>query len=331
MGTAVDPSPLGSRSPIVAVVGVALGVVTVAALVVLSVWAVVQGDDAGPDVEVLVAEAAFPAAVAPTPDGGLLYGERLTGRVRRVDAEGRVATEPVAVVDVGPSPEGQRGLLGLTVDPDDPGRVFAAWTRASDGRLVVGQVAPGPERLVWEGPVSAELANGGRVLWRDGRLVVGIGDLLDGERTDDPSAPNGKVISLDPDGPADQPFEVLSSGWNNPFALALDAEGRVWVADNAGGAGFERFGRADIGDATRSDLVPADEPVAPAGLVALADGRFAVCGYVSRELVEVEVDAAGEASYADEALAPCAVAVVQLADGRVVVADETSLSVVAAP
>ena len=308
--------------------GVALGVVTVLALVALSVWAVVQGDDE-PTAEVLVEDAAFPAAVAPTPDGGLLYGERLTGRVRRVDAEGRVAAEPVAVVDVGPSPEGQRGLLGLTVDPDDPERVFAAWTRGSDGRLVIGQVAPGPERLVWEGPIPAELANGGRVLWRDRRLVTGIGDLLDRSRTGDPAAPNGKVLSLDPDGPPDQPFEVLSSGWNNPFALALDAGGRVWVADNAGRSGFERFGRADVDGAPRTDLVPADEPVAPAGLVALGDGRFGVCGYVSRELVEVEVDAAGKASYTGRALAPCGVAVVQLTDGRVVVADESSLSVLA--
>jgi len=327
----VDPSPLGSRSPVVAVVGVAVGVVAVLALVALSVWAVLQDDDTAPEVEVLVADAAFPAAVVATPDGGLLYGERLTGQVRRVDARGVVDPAPVAVVDVGPSPEGQRGLLGLAVDPDDPERVFAAWTRGTDGRLVIAQVAPGEERMVWEGPLSADLANGGRVLWRDGRLVTGVGDLLDRSLMDDPAAPNGKVISLDPAGPADQPFEILSTGWNNPFALALDAEGRVWVADNAGRSGFERFGRADVDGAPRTDLQPADEPLGPSGLVALGDGRFGLCGYIGRELVEVEVDAVGEASFTDRVLAPCGLEAVGLADGRIVVADETSLSAIAAP
>ena len=275
---------------------------------------------------VLVDGAEFPAAVVPTADGGLLYGERLTGRVRLVGPDGVLAERPVAVVDVGDDPEGQRGLLGLAVDPDDPARVFAAWTRGSDGRLVVAQVAPGAERLVWEGPVSSDLANGGRLLWRQGRLVIGVGDLQDRARLDDPGAPNGKVLALDPDGQPDQVAEVLSTGWNNPFALALDADGRVWVADNAGRDGFERFGRGDDDAAARTDLRPAAEPIAPAGLVALGEGRFALCGFVSRELHEVTVDRDGVASLGG-VLGPCALEVVALADGRLVVADETSLSV----
>ena len=108
----------------------------------LAMTAVACGDDDAGSVEsrVLVAEAAEPTALAPLADGGLRYAERVTGRIREVSADGRLRAEPVALVAV--VSDGQRGLLGLAVDQFD--RTFAAWTRP-DGRLVVGQVAGGPD------------------------------------------------------------------------------------------------------------------------------------------------------------------------------------------
>ena len=93
----------------------------------------------------LVSDAAFPAAMAALADGGLLYGERLTGRVVRVDTDG--ATEVIGVVSVSTEGE-QRGLLGLAVRGDD---VFVSFTGAS-GRLQVGVLGGD---TVWEGPPSA--------------------------------------------------------------------------------------------------------------------------------------------------------------------------------
>ena len=163
--------------------------------------------------EVLVADAAFPAALASLAGGGVRYGEHLTGRVREVDAAGQLLVAPVAEVAVRTG--GQRGLLGLSVDGSD--RTFATWVRMADGRIVVGQVAPGPTRLVWEGPESSRLANGGHLEFApDGTLVVGIGDLQAGRLVDDPDRPNGKLLRLDPDGAPDQRPATISTGWNNP-------------------------------------------------------------------------------------------------------------------
>ena len=274
---------------------------------------------------VLVADAAFPAALAPLPDGGLLYGERLAGRVRRVGADGRLEPEPLAVLAV--STEGQRGLLGLAVDPT--GRAYATWTQP-EGDIVVGQVSPGPVRLVWQGPPSSRLANGGHLEFdRRGRLVVGVGDLENGARAADPAAPNGKLLALDPGGEPDQRPAVVSAGWNNPFAYDVGPDGALWVADNAPGDAPERLARGDR-DGQPSAVTELEGRVAPSGLAVVPGRGLAVCGYLTRRLTLHEVDE-GRARREGEVLAAdCAVGVVRLADGRLAYADETTIRVLPA-
>ncbi len=307
-----------------------LGAVVALAVGVAVVGLVMARSGSAPDppgsaqVEVVVADAAFPVGLAALADGGFRYGERRTGRVREVTAEGRLLADPVAVVAVRASP-GQRGLLGLAVDRR--GRTFAAWTRAGDGRLVVGQVAPGPVRLVWRGPPSTDLANGGHLVAApDGSLVLGVGDLQEPSRRDDPDAPNGKLLALDPDGPAEQRARPRSSGWNNPFAFTFLPDGSLWVADNAPGRRPERLGRGD----RAWPRVELEGRRAPAALVALGPGRLGVCGVLDPVLRAVEV---GEAERGRPArpgrplAAPCSVGAVVLADGRVVLATEDRLGV----
>ncbi|MEO7557260.1 MAG: hypothetical protein ABIV94_11725, partial [Acidimicrobiales bacterium] len=110
------------------------------------------------------------AAMVALPDGGVRVGVRSTGVIEDVSPSGTVGPV-IAQLDV--RADGQRGLLGLSVDAS--GRTFASWTRP-DGRLVVGQVAPGPTRIVWEGPPSADFATGGHLAPVGGRLLIGIGD-----------------------------------------------------------------------------------------------------------------------------------------------------------
>jgi Glucose / Sorbosone dehydrogenase len=271
--------------------------------------------------------AAFAAAIAPLPGGGLRFGERLTGRIREVDASGRPAPEPVAVVEV--STSGQRGLLGLAVDAR--GRTFAAWTRP-DRRLVVGQVDPGPARLVWRGPESTRLANGGHLAFApDGRLVIGIGDLEARRRVADPDRPNGKLLSLDPDGPADQTPRVLSSGWNNPFAFTYTPGGELWVADNTGGTGSERLARGDRRDRpTRVTRLRGTR--APSGLAAVNDRELALCGFVSGRLDRYEIGRGGHARRTRPTLArDCRIGVVALTDGSLAYADESTIRFLTPP
>lgn len=242
--------------------------------------------------------------MAALPDGGLLYGERKTGRIRNIDGD---VVARVSVVS-----DGERGLLGLAVAPDD--RLFAAWTRR-DGRIVVAQVRPGRERIVWLGPQSANRANGGHIEWSpDGKLVIGIGDLEDPGSVSDLDAPHGKLLELDPAGPSDQKPKNVSYGWNNPFAFDFTPSGDLWLADNAPGEQEERLLRADpVGP--RSVL---PDHTAPSGLAAVDDETLVVCGYRSKLLLRFRIGANRVARAVGDPLAhDCRLGVVSVGDGRV--------------
>lgn len=256
----------------------------------------------------LIVRATGASALAPLGGGGLRFGE-LEGRIRDVDS-GRVRDVTRVRVSLG----GQRGLLGLAVD--DRGRTFAAYTEPAPPRhLVVAQVAPGSARLVWRGPPSRDLANGGHIAFApDGRLTIGIGDLQDPPKVDDPRTLNGKLLTLDPDGVASQRPRVLSGGWNNPYAFAWTPDGRLWVADNAPGEQPERIARGDRAGRGAPQLA-LRRRAAPSGLVATARGELVLCGYVSRRLERVRVGS-GRPRIDPEPLATdCLLGVVQLDDG----------------
>lgn len=266
--------------------------VGVAALgVVLATGAACGDGDEGP-VEVIARlgfdQDAGPVALAVLGDRRLLVGERLTGAVRVVEdrrSGWRLHRQPLAVVDVAGSTVGQRGLLGLAVIGE---RVFAAWTRPGDRRIVVGQLSP-ERRTVWEGPVSSRLANGGHLeVTDDGRLLIGVGDLQKPALVADPTTPNGKLLILDPDRPPDQTPAVLGHGWNNPFAFTVTVDGLVWVADNSPRNIPERIGRGE----SASQAIDLPGKRAPAALVELDPGRLGLCGFLDGRLVEVDVSAA---------------------------------------
>lgn len=276
-------------------------------MVAMALVALVACGDEGKG-RLLVGNAAFPAAMAPLPGGGLRYGERLAGRVREVDGRGRLRPEPVAEVEV--STRGQRGLLGLAID--DRGRTFAAWTDPGQA-ILVGQVAPGPVRVLWRGPQSSRIGNGGHLeLSPDGRLVVGIGDLQRGDRS-------GQLLALDPDGREGQPPEVVSSGWNNPFAFTYTPGGRLWVADNAPGEEPERL--AEVNAASVTELP--GKQIAPAGLAAISDRELVLCAYLTRELLRFRV---GERR-GKRIATGCRTGVVRLAGGALAYANEDEIRV----
>ena len=279
---------------------------------------------------VWVRSAKFPVAPVPTPDGGLLYGERLSGRVRSVDARGVLAPTPIAAVGVAGALDDQRGLLGLARISD--GGLYASWTRREDRRLVVGELAPtntGAPRLVWVGPVSADRANGGTLaIAANGELLIGIGDLLEPRTLADRSTrPNRKILMLDPAGPPTQIPRIVSRGWNNPYALAVGRDGTPWVADNAGGAMRERIGRADRPASAASPLGPRRHTIAPSGLVELGRGRLGVCGFVSRRVVLYRVVDGVIRATGVTVAQPCATGVTRLTDGRIATLTETAVFV----
>lgn len=270
----------------------------------------------------LLARTSGAPALAPLPGGGLRFGE-LTGRVRDVRRDGSVRDVTRLAVATG----GQRGLLGLAVDPR--GRTYAAYVeRRPPRRLVIARVTPGPRRLVWRGPASRDLANGGHLeLAPDGRLTIGVGDLQNPAAVRRPDTVNGKLLTLDPDGPADQRPRVLSGGWNNPYAFAWAPDGRLWVADNAPGRRPERIARADpAGRGAAVRFLRAR--LAPSGLAAIDAGQLALCGFVSRRLERVDVTGGGSPRIVGPPLATdCALGVARLADGRLAYATVRAIRV----
>jgi hypothetical protein len=253
---------------------VVIGAVAVAAAVIGAVFL------GGTRTEtVLVTRAAFPAALEALPDGGFLFAERATGRIRAVTDSGKLRETPVARVAV--RADGQRGLLGLA--RVSGGDVFAAWVDPA-GSLLVGRVAPGPLHVIWRGPATRRQSNGGRIAATpDGRLIVGVGDLLDRELVTDPRTPNGKLLLLDPAGEESQTPDVHSSGWNNPFAFDVDADGTVWIADNAPGSEPERLARVSPAGVV-TVLAQLPPRTAPSGL-ARVPGGLLVCGFRSEALL----------------------------------------------
>lgn len=251
----------------------------------------------------LVLRGGAAAALAPSPDGSLLVGFLRSGTIWRVPVQGRPRREyPRLPV----STNGQRGLLSLVVVKR---RVYASWTTPAR-RLVVARLRHHAAPLVvWRGVSTATLANGGHLTAApDGRLVIGIGDRQSG-------SPTGRMLSLDPGGPATQLPRTLSTGWNNPFAFTFTPGGELWVADNAPGKRPERLARGDDAGGRPASITTLDRRPAASGLAALGADTLALCGVISGTLDRY--DRHGATWRYNRTLARgCRYGVARLADGR---------------
>ncbi|MDZ7675847.1 MAG: PQQ-dependent sugar dehydrogenase [Acidimicrobiales bacterium] len=301
------------RWPLVVKLGiglVTLAVVGGAAVLVFGVFLADRSDEPSR----IITQLDDPVAPVALADGGFLVAERQSGRILRSTPAGEL-TETVRVTDELRT-DGQRGLLGLALRRvGEVTEVFASWTRASDDRLVVGRLVEGGQMLVWEGPPSADIANGGTLVFRGEHLLIGVGELDDPSAVDDPSVPNGKVLALDPDGGPGQDPSVVASGWHNPFAITVVGD-EIWLADNAPGDEPERLVRIPFeGEPSMLEL---EEKRAPSSLDVLPDGDLVLCGFVSEVVERVPTPVEGVVAPTEELGPPCATGVTVLADGSVV-------------
>lgn len=314
----LDPEPEDERErvrwPLVAKLGVGLAVITLLGGVGAALIAAFVIDRSG-EPKVIISDSADPLSPVALAEGGFLYAERTTGRIIRSSRTGEteVAVELADELAI----DGQRGLLGLvTRRSGEATDIYASWTRASDGRLVVGRLASGTETLVWEGPVSTDLANGGTLAFRGDDLLVSIGDQQDPDAIDDPTTLNGKILALDPEGTADQDPRVISGGWNNPFAMTVVGDD-IWLVDNAPGPQPERVVR--ISPTGEEAVLELDgEMRAPSSLDVLPDGDLVLCGFVSGVVERLPTPESGVAGPGGVLGPPCATGVTVLADGSIV-------------
>lgn len=194
------------------------------------------------------------------PNGDFLVTER-PGRIRLV-ANGRLASDPVAVVPIQAQSEG--GLLGIAIDPAfAQSRAFYVYFTSGGTNRIARYLLEGNaarmDRIVFDGIPAAQFHDGGRMHFGpDGMLYVGTGDGREPSRSRDPRSPSGKILRIGRDGeiPADNPIA------GNPMWIrgVRNVQGFDWIdgehvvlADHGPSGELGRSGNDELDVATRGD------------------------------------------------------------------------------
>lgn len=181
---------------------------------------------------------AVPWGLTFLPDGRALVGERPSGDISVITAEGdvgRIGTVP------GVADSGEGGLLGVVASPtfDDNRLVYAYVTTNTDNRVVRMRLRNDRlvgARAVLTGIPKNSYHDGGRLLFGpDGMLYVTTGDAGDPDLAQDKTSLAGKILRIRPDGstPEGNPFDspVWSYGHRNVQGLAFDDDQRLWASE----------------------------------------------------------------------------------------------------
>ena len=222
-------------------------------------------NDAGLQVQEIVAGLSSPTTMAFIGPGDILVLEKNTGRVRRV-LNGTLQSSPV--LDVSVDTASERGMLGIAVHPNFPASSFV-YLYFSESTSNASDTSGSPAgnrvyRYTWN-PVSGTLEsplliqhlpvtpgpnhNGGVITFGpDGKLYVVIGDLNRNAKLQnnsggaDPDS-TSVILRLNDDGtsPADNPFftqggvleKYYAYGIRNSFGLAFDPlTNKLWDTEN---------------------------------------------------------------------------------------------------
>jgi glucose/arabinose dehydrogenase len=202
--------------------------------------------------QVLVANAiANPTAMAFASDGRIFVAEQ-GGRLR-VIKNGTLLPTPSVQLTV--SSTGERGLIGITLDPDfeNNQHIYLYYTvpgppphnRVSRFTASGDVVLAGSEVIILDlDPLSnATNHNGGAMHFgKDGKLYVAVGENANSALAQNLDTYHGKILRINKDGsaPVDNPFptgseqrkRVWSYGLRNPFTFSIHPEtGRILVND----------------------------------------------------------------------------------------------------
>ncbi|MBI2478784.1 MAG: PQQ-dependent sugar dehydrogenase [Planctomycetia bacterium] len=200
----------------------------------------------GFSVEVVATGLTGCTALETTADGRILICEQ-TGTLRVVK-DGKLLTKPALSVLV--EAFWERGLIGVTVDPDFPRTPFVyvcyvaqqPYPHHRISRFTMqGDVAdPASEKLLLEGDDQRKL--GGKIpaghqggalhFGTDGKLYIGIGEQTAGQPSQNLDTFQGKLLRINADGsiPDDNPFlkdatgkyrAIWARGLRNPFTFAI--------------------------------------------------------------------------------------------------------------
>jgi glucose/arabinose dehydrogenase len=205
-----------------------------------------------------------PTSIAFAPDGRVFIAQQ-TGSLL-VMKNGSVLSAPFVQLPV--DAVGERGLLGVTLDPAFATNHFlyvyyTATTPTTHNRVsrftdLNDRAAPGSEVHVLDLPtLGATNHNGGSIHFGpDGKLYIGVGENAVPSRAQDLTTPFGKLLRINADGsvPTDNPFvstpgaepRVWALGLRNPFSFAFEpGTGRLFIND----VGQDLYEEIDVGQA----------------------------------------------------------------------------------
>ncbi|MCB9953221.1 MAG: PQQ-dependent sugar dehydrogenase [Planctomycetaceae bacterium] len=206
------------------------------------------------------------------PDGRVLICEQ-NGFVR-VAKDGRLLPEPALEVDVERNRE--RGLLGVTIDPNFPEKpyvylcrvrqypythhVVSRWTMKGD------KIDPNSEVVLLEGDNQGRIggsdpasAQGGALHFGpDGCLYISLGEQTAAPHARSINSLLGKILRINPDGsiPKDNPFyeqttdkyrSIWAKGLRNPYSFAIRPGTNSLYVTDVGGR-FEELNVVNVGD-----------------------------------------------------------------------------------
>ncbi|HTK75952.1 MAG TPA: PQQ-dependent sugar dehydrogenase [Gemmataceae bacterium] len=206
-----------------------------------------------------VAGLSNPTAMAFAPDGRLFVSEQ--GGTLRVVKNGVLLTKPFLTLNVDSS--GERGLLGVTFDPDfaTDHFIYVYWTvpgQSGGGaphnrvsRFTASSTDPdvaaaGSEHDLLDLPNLSSATNhngGGLHFGPDGKLYVSVGENANADNSQSLATPLGKMLRINADGsiPTDNPFysqttgtsqAIWATGLRNPYTFAFQpGTGRMFIDD----------------------------------------------------------------------------------------------------
>ncbi|QQG42999.1 MAG: PQQ-dependent sugar dehydrogenase [Candidatus Daviesbacteria bacterium] len=227
----------------------------------------------------------LPASPAGGPGSSMLVTER-PGRVRLVDNNGNLQSEPVATLSSAKE-IGEGGLLGITIHPNfrTNNYVYLYYTYSGDEGNTLNRVVRmtyqdrhlKDEQIIVDKIPGASNHNGGRIKFGpDGFLYITTGDAQNPSRSQDKNSLAGKILKVTDDGKVG----VYSYGHRNPQGITWDDLGNLWETEHGQTAADEvnliqpagNYGWPVIqGDQSQEDMVSpilhsGSNTWAPAGL-----------------------------------------------------------------